>query len=183
VERDGRANSSQSVTVMREPGKNRVWRLALTSRPHDAQHARRRRRCSFLLDQPMSLLGRIIRPICLAKRHRYPLVPLRTNAPLQMPWLLVTRHRSDTSPASVENTNVSHAGFIADASAQKMWKESTLDHEGEPHPDEEGEDAFDNITSGRGMTRSGSDIIVSSLILLQGNCHPPLRISSSLSSR
>jgi hypothetical protein len=83
----------------------------------------------------------------------------------------------------VENTNVSHAGFIADASAQKKWKESTLDHEGEPHPDEEGEDAFDNITSGRGMTSTLDDIVLSSFIIFQGNCHPPLRISSSLSCR
>jgi hypothetical protein len=73
---------------------------------------------------------------------------------------VVTRHASsksstppqNASPAAVENTNVDHSSFIAEASPQQEWKKENPAHKAIPDPAAEEQDAFNTITPGKGSS-------------------------------
>jgi hypothetical protein len=52
----------------------------------------------------------------------------------------------------VENTNVSHATFLAEASPQQQWNKKSESDQGIPDPAAQAEDEFNNVTPGKGTS-------------------------------
>lgn len=75
-------------------------------------------------------------------------IPLRTTSHTH-PFRINISRRYATTPQEVENTNVSHSRFLAEASHKERWKEGTAEKTGDG-PELTNEEYDDSITDGKG---------------------------------
>ncbi|KAI0778041.1 hypothetical protein BD413DRAFT_466856 [Trametes elegans] len=114
------------------------------------------------------------RSFSVAKRHGSLLQTSRTPSlacALSLHVLACARRRYATTPQEVENTNVSHSRFLAEASHKEPWKDGTA----EKTPGGSGQEAevtnedFDSITEGKGKLSPTASHLFKLILPLEHN--------------